>query len=86
MRWKRGEQDPTPQALQLFRLHRDGRVLGQEWDGWRIVDGQLVDPEGNSTSQGQLRAYYLNYLLLHELMRGNDAARARWRQAMELAG
>ena len=86
LRWKRGEQDPSPQALLLFKLHRDGRILGPEWEGWHIRDGQIVDPENQSTTQGQLRAYYVNYQLLRELMHGNEAAIAEYNRAMELAG
>jgi hypothetical protein len=91
MRWKRGEEDPSPQALQLFKLHRDGRVLGPEWRGWRVVAAQLIDPENQSTTQGQLRAYFVNYQLLHKLMRKLDIvdeqeARAEYLRAMELAG
>lgn len=91
LRWKRGEQEPSPQAMLLFQLHRDGRILGPEWQGWSVRGAQLVDPENQSTSQGQLRAYAINYQLLRELMRkldGEDAAeaRARFSAAMEIAG
>ena len=91
LRWKRGEQTPSPQALLLFKLHRDGRILGPEWQGWHVRGAQIVSARNQSTTQGQLRAYAINYQLLHELMRklnGADAADARGRylKAMELAG
>ena len=77
---------PSPQALRLFELHRDRRILGAEWDGWLVNNAELVDPEGNATTQGQLRAYYQVYQLCHELMRGNDAAQAEFDAIVRLAG
>jgi hypothetical protein len=50
-----------------------------------VRGAQIVDPENQSTTQGQLRAYAINYLLLHELMRklsSEDAAAARERAAL----
>jgi hypothetical protein len=55
--WKEGTRKPSKQAVLLFELHRQRRVLGVGWEDW-VVNGEcLVDPEGNSTTQGQLRAY-----------------------------
>jgi hypothetical protein len=85
-RWKRGEEDPSPQALQLFKLHRDGRVLGPEWEGWRAIGGKIFDPEDQGTTPPQLRAYAQVYALCHKLMEGNEAALAEFAKAMELAG
>jgi hypothetical protein len=36
---------PTP-VLRLFRLHRDRKVLGRAWDGYRIVGDKLFGPDG----------------------------------------
>ena len=85
-RWKRGELAPSPQALMLFELHRDGRILGSEWKGWKILRAEIVDPEGNGTTQGQLRAYYLNYRLLRELLRDRPDVMARYLAAHALVG
>ena len=85
-KWKRGESMPSPQALKLFELHRDRRILGAGWDGWLVNKAELVDPEGNATTQGQLRAYYQVYQLCHELMRGNEAAQADFAAIVKLAG
>lgn len=57
--YKAGRRRPSRQALRLFALHRDGRVLGSEWRDWKMVRGQLFDPEGNVCTQGMLRAYGL---------------------------
>jgi hypothetical protein len=70
---KCGVAKPSRQALRLFELYRDGRVLGgAEWDAWRVDGSRLVDPEGNSTTQGQLRAYALAIRLFLEMARAGS--------------
>jgi len=34
--YKSGVRKPSRQALRLFTLHRDGRVLGPEWREWSV--------------------------------------------------
>ena len=46
--YKFGARQPSRQALRLFTLHRDGRVLGPD---------KLISPEGKKTTHGQLNAY-----------------------------
>ena len=75
-RWKRHEAEPSRQAMALFELHRDRRVLGDAWPGWLVNGNRLVDPEGNETTQGQLRAYAHVYQLVRELARRDPAAAA----------
>ena len=67
--YKIGARKPSKQALRLFVLHRDRRVLAESWDGWCVKKDRLVDPDGNETSQGQLRAYWMVVQLAHELAR-----------------
>jgi Phage protein len=68
--WKCGVAKPSRQALRLFELHRDGRVLSVDaWTAWRVQEDRLVDPEGNSTTQGQLRAYAVAIRLFLEMAR-----------------
>lgn len=58
--WKAGVSKPSGQALALFELHREGRVLScEDWAGWSVHRGELVDPDGVHTTQSQLRAYGL---------------------------
>lgn len=57
--WKQNKRKPSLQALRLFTLHRDELLLGEAWRGWKVRGGTLVDPDGNATTQGQLRAYWL---------------------------
>jgi hypothetical protein len=65
-RWKRAG-GASRSALRLFTLHRDQRVLDDHWTGWKLHEGVLADPEGNSVSQGQLRAYGLVMQLAADL-------------------
>jgi hypothetical protein len=85
-RWKTGQAYPPPTALKLFLLYRDRRVLGEAWEGWLINRDTLVDPEGNATTQPQLRAYALNYQLLRELTRNDPAARDLLEKYSRIAG
>lgn len=43
----------------MFVLHRDRRVLTDDWRGWLVKSDVLVDPEGNETSRDLLRNYAL---------------------------
>lgn len=72
--WKSGIRAPGPAATKLFMLHRDGRILTSEWEGWGIHKGKLCDPEGHETTQGQLRAYPFIFQLAHEYGRHSPAA------------
>lgn len=85
-RWKAGESRPSSTALKLFALYRDRLVLGQEWNGWLVNRATIVDPEGNATTSGQLRAYYLNLQLLAELCRRNEDAYADYVRNLSMAG
>ena len=69
--WKAGTRRPSRQALKLFTLNRDRRVLGDAWRDWKLQDGTIIDPEGNSTTQAQLRSYWLIIQYAAELARRN---------------
>lgn len=87
MRWKREEAKPSPAELRLFELHRNRRILGDEWPaGWVVKRDVLVDPENNETTQGNLRAYALVYQHYRELMRGNDEAKQRFEEILRMVG
>lgn len=85
-RWKSGISQPSPSAIKLFELHRDRRVLGKEWEGWLVNQATLVDPEGNSTTQGQLRAYAHVYALCRELSRNDEFAKGLLDRIVAMAG
>ncbi len=85
-RWKSGECAPSRPALRLFELHRKYKILSSPaWDGWEIKGGVLVDPEGNETTQGQLRAYYFVYQLVAELAKDSPEAWERLQELQRLA-
>lgn len=72
--YKSGARKPSRQALRLFGLHRDGRVLGPEWRDWSVKGDKLVSPANQETTQGQLNAYWLIMQLARELARDNPKA------------
>ena len=71
--WKQNKRKPSRQALRLFTLHRDELLLGEPWRGWKVRGATLVDPDGNATSQAQLRAYWLIMQYAAELARRDPA-------------
>jgi hypothetical protein len=77
-RWKSGEVTLSRPALRLFDLHRRRKVLASpSWEGWLVNGDALVDPEGNATTQAQLRAYYLVCQLATELAHDSPEALER---------
>ena len=46
--YKAGRRKPPTPVLRLFRLYRDGQVLGNEWAGFKIVKGKLYGPDGRA--------------------------------------
>ena len=72
--FKRGTRRPGATVLRLWMLYHNGRILGDEWDGWQARDGSLFDPEGHRTTQSMLRAYAFVWQLARDLARGDAAA------------
>jgi hypothetical protein len=56
-RWKRLPALPT-WLCRLVRVLVDGELaeIDQAWDGWRIVAGELIAPEGWAFTAGEIRA------------------------------
>ncbi len=44
--YKSGRRKPPTPVLRLFRLYRDGKILGDEWHEYKIVNGKLFGPDG----------------------------------------
>ena len=65
--YKIGQRKPSPHALRLFELNREGRILKGEFKEWCDLGSTLVDPDGNVTTQRQLRAYWIVMQLAHAL-------------------
>jgi len=55
---KSGQRKASRAVLRLFTLHRDGRVLGSAWKGWKASKDSIADPDGNVTSVRQLAMYF----------------------------
>jgi hypothetical protein len=72
--YKSGRRKPSRTVLRMFTLHREESVLGSAWKGWRIRGKCIVDPEGNETTQAQLRAYWLIMQYASELARRDPDA------------
>ena len=83
-RWKRAG-GASRSALRLFALHRDQRALDEHWIGWKLHKGVLIDPEGNSLTQGQLRAYGLVMQLAAELVKRDPESSERYRAILRSA-
>lgn len=83
--YKIGARKPSRQALRLFTMHRDGRILGGDWDGWRVEKGCIFDPSGTATSVRQLRAYGLMMQFVHELARRSPADRDKFYEILRSA-
>lgn len=44
--YKAGRRKPPTPVLRLFRLYRDGKVLGDEWEEYKMVNDKLFGPDG----------------------------------------
>lgn len=62
-RYKSGALLPSRRSVYLFNLHRNQKILGPEWDGWRVVGNRLYDPANVPTTIQQLDAYQYIYQL-----------------------
>ena len=43
--YKTGRRKPPTPVLRLFRLYRDGKVLGDEWSGYKVTHEKLFGPD-----------------------------------------
>ena len=83
--YKNGSRKPSRQALRLFVLHRDGRVLGPEWREWSVRKDKLVSPEGAETTHGQLNAYAIVMQLAFEVTRNDPEKYAELNRLLQSA-
>ncbi len=68
-RWKRRGRAPGRYARLLELAGGELGALSIAWRGWRLVEGDLVNPEGERFAVGQVRALRLNQQLVAELER-----------------
>ena len=64
--YKASRRKPPTPVLRLFRLFRDGKVLGQEWDGYKVVNNRLCGPDGRHTKPGDIALMGLVWQALSE--------------------
>jgi hypothetical protein len=63
MRWRAGTGTPSPQALKLWSIFRDGRLVSALFKGWFFneKDGELVTPQGDSFKPSEIQNIPLLY-------------------------
>jgi hypothetical protein len=89
-RWKRGEMPPLS-ALKIIRLYTAGELgeIDLKWRGWRLRDGVLIAPHGQSFSPGDILAttYWQqlakSYQADQRLPRQADFVSEKWMPAKE---
>lgn len=57
--YKSGRRKPPTPVLRLFRLYRDGKVLGSDWENYRAIRDKLIDQSGQSFTPSNLALYGL---------------------------
>jgi hypothetical protein len=83
--YKSGRRKASRAVLRLFTLHRDGRVLGSAWKGWKASKDAITDPDGNTTSVAQLRMYFFVMQYASALAARDPATQADWYAMLQQA-
>jgi hypothetical protein len=70
-RWKANPASiPEPaRRLLALTLHGDLGALDARWRGWRIANGQLLSPDGNTFRPGEVQAIPFKEVLLKDYQR-----------------
>ncbi|MCU7843310.1 MAG: phage protein [Candidatus Thiodiazotropha sp. (ex Monitilora ramsayi)] len=66
-RWKHD----TPQCVIDYLLIRAGFLgaISNDWDGWRLFNGELITPNGYTLKPGEITAIPYQYALVAEYRR-----------------
>ena len=64
--YKAGRRRPSRSVLRLFRLYRDKKVLGDEWDKYTVVHERLVGPDGRAITPSHIALWSIAWQLLAE--------------------
>lgn len=75
--YKASRRTPPIWVLRLIRIHRDQKVLGKEWEGYRIIGDKLYGPDGKFIRPNHI---VLHGLLWHAL---SEAAPNQYRELLE---
>lgn len=84
--YKNGNRRASRSVVTLIQLWRDGRILGQEFSGFRVHRDTIIDPEGNITTANQLRGYGIFVQLLREWSRNDPDRRSQVEDAFAIMG
>jgi|GEM_PF-6857458 len=68
-RWRRRGTPPPLAVLALRLLEGELGEISEAWSGWRVRQGELVSPEGETWTPGRLTAWVLQLQLLEEYRR-----------------
>jgi len=52
--YKAGSRRPPTPVIRLFRLYRDQKVLGKDWDGHKVQGPKLFGPDGKSITASHI--------------------------------
>ena len=52
--YKAGRRKPPTPVLRLFRLYRDGMILGKEWRGYKVHEDKLIGPDGKHVTPSHI--------------------------------
>lgn len=83
--YKSGARRASRAVLRLFTLHRDGRVLGDGWEGWQARAGTIAGPDGNVISERQLIAYFYVMQFAAALAARDPAIQRDWYELLKRA-
>ena len=76
-RWMAGETRIPVHVVRLARiLSGELAEIAPAWNGWRLVGGELVDPEGVCHTPASVRAWHWTRLEL-QLLRGEENQREK---------
>lgn len=64
--FKAGRRTPPIWVLRLIRIHRDQKLLGKEWEGYRVVGDKLFGPEGKFVRPSHIALQILLWQALAE--------------------
>lgn len=64
--YKASRRKPPTPVLRLFRLYRDGKVLGPEWDDYRVIGDRLFGPDGKHIRPNDIVLWGIGWQLLAE--------------------
>ena len=64
--FKAGRRTPPKSVLRLFRLYRDGKILGPEWTGYRVIRERMFGPNGKAITPVDIAHWSLVWQILAE--------------------